>query len=411
MTRERALPPPGRSETSGARAPLVRRRPRPVLRLPQATPVPLLALGGRGTATVALTAGREVFVALPPRGRARPTRLFSAQDLERALGQQAGAIAVDHDPGLASSRLGRWLADERGARLIALPHQLAHAAAVLAEHGRLPSPRAQVAALVLDGPDLGMDGTTWGAEWLTLDGTLDWRRRAHASALPLVGGRLALREPWRVACAALARIQDIELLPRSPLARHVPVQRLIDVARRSLEAGAWPLCSAAGSFFEAAGALFGLASRNGYAGEAAIRLEELAMGEPDEVECWSEVQLDPERDELPSARVLAAALRRLLRDEPPARVAAALHATWCRLAAELALRVLPPGVRCVALAGACLVNGRLARELPLALARRGFEPLSPVRLPAGDAALACGQAALAALALARGNEPRYRPES
>lgn len=381
-----------------------------MLRLPQTSPVPLVAFGGRTTANVALAVGQDVFVSFPAADRARPSRLFAAQSLERAHGLRAGAIAIDRHPGYASSRLGEWLARERGARLLRINHQLAHAAAVLAEHGRLPSGRAEIAAIVLDGPGLGMNGAIWGAEWLTLDGALRWRRRAHGSALPLVGGGLALREPWRVACAALARAQDIELLLRSPLARHVPAEQLLAVARASLDADAWPASSAAGSFFEAAGALFGLTSRNGYAGEAAIRLEELAMGEPDAVACWAEVRLD-EHDELPSARILAAALRHLLDGEPPSRVAAALHATYCRLSAELALRVLPGGVRSVALAGACLVNGRLARELSLALARRGFDPLSPRRLPPGDAALSVGQAALGALALAGGNEPRYRGEA
>jgi hydrogenase maturation protein HypF len=62
----------------------------------------------------------------------------------------------------------------------------------------------------------------------------------------------------------------------------------------------------------------------------------------------------------------------------------------------------------VALGGGCLVNRLLRRGLGDQLAARGYEPLLPVRLPAGDGGLSYGQAVVGVVAAARGVEPQLK---
>ena len=62
-------------------------------------------------------------------------------------------------------------------------------------------------------------------------------------------------------------------------------------------------------------------------------------------------------------------------------------ADWARAGAEQC------GVTAVALGGGVLNNRTLAEELPAALAARGLTPLLPLAYPAGDGAIALGQAA------------------
>jgi hydrogenase maturation protein HypF len=60
----------------------------------------------------------------------------------------------------------------------------------------------------------------------------------------------------------------------------------------------------------------------------------------------------------------------------------------------------------VALGGGCLVNRLLRDGLRQGLEEAGFKPLLATSVPPGDGGLAYGQAVVAAVAGARGAEPR-----
>jgi len=379
--------------------------------LPEATPEPVLALGGHLQNTACLAVGGDAFLS-PHVGDldselARDFLVEVAEDLERFIGVRAPILAADLHPDYPSAWIAERLASERGGRTLRFQHHLAHAVAVFGEHGVFPGAESPCAALVLDGTGWGTDGTAWGCEWLLLDGRLRWTRLAHATALPLVGGERAVREPWRVAVAALATAGRAAVLDSLPLAAAVPAKRLQQVAELTTR-GEWPRATGAGRVFEAAGALFGLTAENSWEGEAAARFESLAHRSDEVIAPWPEVSLPPDTNELPTARLLAAAADRLLNGEAQCRVAAGVHVTFCRLAAALAARVIPAGVRTVAVGGGCLVNRLLRCGLEQELERVGFLPLFPSEVPPGDGGLAYGQAVLATVSLARQAVPRQQ---
>jgi hydrogenase maturation protein HypF len=380
--------------------------PEPVT-LPTPAPEPVLALGGHLQATACLAVAGEAFpsqhVGDLDTDAARAFLEEVATGLEGFLQVRAGVVAVDEHPDYPSAWIGERIARERGGRLLRVQHHLAHAAAVLAEHGRFPAPGEAVAALVLDGTGYGPDGVAWGCELLWIDGDLSWRRVAGASALPLVGGERAVREPWRVACAALARAGCAGMLERLPLAARVDPLRLRQVADLA-GSGSWPMARGAGRLFEAAGAMLGLVESNGWEGEAAARLEALAQRCLERVEPWEEVGLVG--GELPAAALLAALARRCVEGSAPEAIARGFHATFVHLAGRVVRDALPGDVRAVALGGGCLVNRILAEGLSQALLDLDLEPLLPHELPPGDGGLSVGQAALAAVSLARGCAPR-----
>jgi hydrogenase maturation protein HypF len=382
------------------------------LPLPCETPIPVLAAGPHLQATTCLATGSEAFLSQHvgdlDTDAARAFLAEVAAGLEEFLEVRAGVIVVDAHPDYASTLFGERLASERGGRLLRVQHHLAHAAAVLAEHAAFPAPSERVAAIALDGTGLGADGTAWGGEWLLLDGSLRWRRLAHLEPLPLVGGEAAVREPWRVVVAALVREDEGSLLPRLPVGRLVPKDTLESVRDLAVQPAGWPLASGAGRVFEAAGALLGLATENGYEGEAAARLEALASGAKRPSRPWKEVTLRDGADGsmlLPGGALLAAAARRTVRGEDPRIVASGFHATFCRLAVELTERCVPDGVRKVAIGGGCLVNRLVRAWLEEGLEEAGFEPLFPVRTPPGDGGVAYGQAVVGAVAESRAVVP------
>ena len=382
------------------------------LPLPVDAPEPVLALGGYLQATVCLAIGREAFPSQHVGDLdAETARVFLAEvaaGLEEFLEAEARVVVVDAHPDYPSTWLGERLARVRDARVLRVQHHVAHAAAVLAEHGVFPAPGESALAVTLDGTGWGPDGTAWGGEWLSLAGDLACERLAHLEAIPLVGGEAAVREPWRVLAAALARAGMANELGRLPVADAIPGERLRQVARLA-ESGAWPLATGAGRVFEAAGALLGVATVNGYEGEAAARLEALAAACPDDVAPWDRPALAGGGGvpALPSTTLLAEAARRVLAGEGPERIAAGFHATFAELAAELTMRVAGSGGGTVALGGGCLVNRILRSELAGRLRARGFAPVLPVLAPPGDGGLSYGQAVLGAAALVRGGEPRW----
>jgi len=388
------------------------------LPLPHSSPHAVLAVGPHLQATACLAVGPEAFLSQHVGDLdTDPARLFLAEvieGLEAFLETRGETIVVDAHPDYASTRLGERLARERGGRLLRVQHHLAHAAAVLAEQGAFPGPGERVAAVILDGTGFGTDGTAWGGEWLELEGDLRWRRLGWIEPVPLVGGEAAVREPWRVLAAALALEGVADLFPRLPIARLVPQDRWETVVSLASH-GSWPLASGAGRYFEAAGALLGLAAENGYEGEAAARLEALAASAHGggRTEAWDAPRLPRDAGEgktLPGPALLAEAARRASQGEDPAGIAAGLHATFMRLAAVLARRVVPESVARIAVGGGCLVNRLLRAGLEGELAARGFDPLFACAVPPGDGGIAYGQAALGTLALARGASPTEEKE-
>jgi hydrogenase maturation protein HypF len=393
---------------SGPMGPIMLRRargwvPDPVL-LPDDSPQPVLAVGGHLQVTACLASQRQAFPSQHVGDLdSEPARAFLREvidGLEDFLECRATCIVADLHPDYPSTWLARELAAARDARLIHVQHHLAHAAAVLAEHGRFPDRDESVLAVSLDGTGWGSDGTSWGGEWLSLDGNLQWSRRAHLQLLPLVGGERAVREPWRVAAAALSLAGAEHLLERLPLAASVDSQSLHQVATLA-GGGPWPAASGAGRLFEAAGALLGLAVSNTWEGEAAARLEAAATRGCD-ARAWPEVHVS-DAPVLPSTQLLAAAAHRIAAGESIEQVAAGVHATFCSLAVELVRRVAGER-RVVAIGGGCLVNRLLVARLDHGLREAGFEPLFARRLPPGDGGLSYGQAVLASVALARGLE-------
>jgi hydrogenase maturation protein HypF len=379
------------------------------LPLPEAAPAPILAVGGHLQATACVAVEAQAFLSQHCGDLdSEPARRFHREvieGLEDFLQAEPSLIACDPHPDYPSSWLARELAAARGGRVLEVQHHLAHAAAVLAEHRRFPAPGEEVLAISLDGTGWGPDGTAWGGEWLRLGGDLGWRRVAHLEPLPLVGGERAVREPWRVAVAALARAGGSDLLPGLPLTRTVGRERCSELARLAAGDAAWPLATGAGRLFEAAGALLGLVERNDWEGEAAVALESRAAAWAGEVEIWPlSVHELAGVPVLPSAGLLLEAARRLVGGEPPESIAASFHATFCALAVELTRRA-GHGMA-VALGGGCLVNRLLRDGLRQGLEEAGFKPLLATSVPPGDGGLAYGQAVVAAVAGARGAEPR-----
>ncbi|SDE59429.1 Hydrogenase maturation protein, carbamoyltransferase HypF [Salipiger thiooxidans] len=303
------------------------------------------------------------------------------------------AALFDHRPELVACDLHEGFRSTQHARSKGLPvtevqHHHAHLAACLGE-ALWPRDGGPVAGIVLDGLGLGPDGTIWGGEVLLGD-YASFERRAWLTPAPLIGGDRAQAEPWRNAlvrldAAGLGALAD-GLFPDAPR----------DMARQAARAGVnAPMSSSAGRLFDAVAAMLGLCPmRQSYEGEAAMRLEALAVAEPGHpgydfgvVQGAKGLQLDP-------AEMVAALAADLAAGLSPGRIAWRFHAGLARAFAGVARGLVEQGeARAVALTGGCFQNALL---LDLTVAALGDVPvLLHRRTPANDGGLALGQALVA----------------
>lgn len=367
------------------------------LRLAEASPDPVLAVGAHLKNTFCLLAGRQA------------TLSSHVGDLENLAAYEALARGVDHlsellelSPSIVAHDLHpdylstRFASAYPAERRVEVQHHHAHVLSCAAEHG-LTEP---IIGVAFDGAGLGTDGAIWGGEFLLADGTA-CERLAHLAYVPLAGGDQAVREPWRMALAHLLRLPyagaaEARLAARVPAERFGPVRQLI-------KRGAGIPTSSAGRLFDAVASLLQVSDAAAFEGQPAMALEALADGCPparlyhfDVCSARTPWTIDP-------APVIAAIVRDLDRHVPAARIAAAFHSAVADVIAEVSARLAAStGVRRVVLTGGVFQNARLTGEACAGLAARGLDARVHRRVPCNDGGLALGQAVFAARVLRSG---------
>jgi hydrogenase maturation protein HypF len=346
---------------------------------------PLVAVGAQLKSTVCVARAGEAFVSqyLGDLSQRATYEFFveTIAKLSRLLRVEPELVAHDLHPDYASTR---WAAASRLPRL-AVQHHHAHVAACLAEHGR----SARAIGVAFDGTGCGLDGSAWGGEWLLAD-LRAFSRVGHLRPIRLPGGEAAIREPWRLALAALDDAgADPSLLARIDERRRVAVQRLCKSGVGAPEA------TGAGRWFDAVAALAGLRDQVSYEGQAAIELEAAcADGAPEPYRFTLEPRTPFVIDLRPTIREIALDVQARV---TVATIAARFHETMARVvAAGCRAARAQSGVAPVALSGGCFHNRRLTERAVTLLGADGFETLIHRRVPPGDGGISLGQAAIAA---------------
>ena len=367
------------------------------LRLPVPADGTVLAVGAQLKSTVTLAQGGSAVVSqhLGDLDHFAACTSFceAVEHLVRLSGAVPGLVAHDLHPEYRSTA---WARDS-GLPLLGVQHHHAHVAACLTEHGRA----GPVLGIAFDGMGLGPDGGLWGGELLLADLATS-RRVGHLRTAALPGGDAAVREPWRMALAWLARA-----LGEDVAAQHGP--SLDDRWRAVLSlavSGRSPETSSAGRLFDAVAAVVGVRGVVSYEGQAAVELEALARRAGPRPPTFRPGTAD---DVLDPAPALAALLDAQRRGTLPADLAAGFHRGLAASTAELAVVLAGRhGVDTVALSGGVFANVLLTDLLAADLRAAGLEVLVHEQLPPGDGSISVGQAAVAAAALASGDDLRVR---
>ncbi len=200
---------------------------------------------------------------------------------QRLLEVRVKRILVDAHPGYATTQLGLRMAEELGAELMKVQHHRAHFAAVLAENGwHADSGGAQeshghdsqrpVLGFIWDGTGYGDDGNIWGSETLLFDNK-KMTRIGHLDYFPQLPGDMMSHEP---------RLSALVLLKDFPDEKKTLLHRLTKLQQQFY--ASWLLrpglqTSSMGRLLDGIAYLLGITELNSYEGEAAMKLEHLAM--------------------------------------------------------------------------------------------------------------------------------------
>ncbi len=399
--------------------PRMLRRARGFVPLPQALAgdihlLSVFAAGADLKHTFCITRGKDAFVSQHGGDLHRAGALGFFEEnlhhLERLLESEPAAVVRDLHPDYASSRLAEAYAAVRNIPLFTLQHHVAHVFAVLAEAGY----NGPALGITLDGAGYGPEGegrsSVWGGELLLVQPDAGaWRRMGRLRPFFLPGGDVAAREPWRSA-ASLLRHAEAEFdtvfaagaVPGFPWQRNPALTALYPMLMEMWERRVnSPLTSSCGRLFDAVAALCGLCDCMSYEGQAALRLEAAqdfsergAFSLPLRRAAGWDGETERPLLELDVWAMFAELAEALCAGLDVGRASRRFHrglvvglAAWARAAAD------ESGVEVVALGGGVMNNAALARELPAALKALGLKPLLPRVFPAGDGAIALGQAA------------------
>jgi hydrogenase maturation protein HypF len=308
-------------------------------------------------------------------------------------------IVYDLHPEYLSTKYA--LARTDVSRKIGLQHHYAHIVSCMADNGLEPflpdgQPR-KVIGVAFDGIGYGEDGTIWGGEFLIAD-TFAYRRAAHLRQVAMPGGKVAIREPWRMAASFLKATYGDSFLDLGIEFTKRIDGRSWEVIRKAIELNINCFqTSSMGRLFDAISALIGVRDKINYEGQAAVELEYLA-GEKRKEAYAFEIERDGDTYIVDWRPVLRRVVKDLRAGKSPESISSKFHNAVAAMIADVCGRLRQDtGIEEVALSGGVFQNiYLLERAVPL-LEATGFRVHTHHRVPTNDGGIALGQAAFACM--------------
>ena len=357
----------------------------------------ILAVGGEQKNTFCLTKGNNAFVSHHI-GDLENLETLEAFEREIALYKklfqvEPELVAYDYHPEYLSTK---YALDLPGLPKTGVQHHHAHVAACMAEHGLT----GNVLGVAFDGTGFGPDGSIWGGEFLycSMAGFL---RIGHLKYVPMPGGARAIREPWRMAAGYLYSLMGPDWRKRPKVGFLDSVNGMVldglgEVMEKWINC---PLTSSMGRLFDAVAALIGIRHNVNYEGQAAVELEQAALGWSGQGNRGYEFSIENNvgLDIVNTDSVIHGILDDLQKNDNPGFIAYKFHLTVRKMVVEVSLRARERyGENRVCLSGGVFQNMLLLDLVHQSLAAQGFEVFVHRSVPTNDGGISLGQAVIAA---------------
>ena len=381
------------------RRPYILRRSRGYVPFPIKLSFPLemiLACGGELKNTFCLTRGQYAFLSHHIGDLENLETLTSFEEginhFKRLFYLEPRAIAYDLHPDYLSTQYALSIQD---IPKVGVQHHHAHVVSAMAENGI----EGEVIGVALDGTGFGTDGTIWGGEFLIAN-LKDFERMAHLKKVPMPGGSMAIKEPWRMAMVYLSEAfgDETSKLKLNPLKR-IDFQKW-DILKRAIEKKInTPWTSSMGRFFDAVSSLLSIRDEVHYEGQAAIELEMIANREVKEV-----YHFQIHKEELPLVIDPAETIRGIVHDLaegiPSPIISGRFHRTIVRLIVKTCETIRSrEKLNRVVLSGGVFQNIFLLSLVTKSLRDSGFDVYTHHLVPTNDGGISLGQAVIAQMRL------------
>ncbi|MFC2066064.1 carbamoyltransferase HypF, partial [Chloroflexota bacterium] len=313
---------------------------------------------------------------------------------QRLFRIESKIVAHDLHPEYLATRYAKELAAKSDdITLISVQHHHAHIVSCMADNG-IDTP---VIGVALDGTGYGTDGNIWGGEFMIAD-YRGFTRLGQLEYLPLPGGALAIKKPFRTAVGYL-----LSLLGESALDQNLPFLKQvdkveIDIIRKQIEQKVnSPLTSSCGRLFDAVSALIGVRGEIDYEAQAAIELEMLACDAPDETGSYPFSMTEQSGLSIVKLKdLLSAVIYDLQHGASQATIAARFHNSITLIIVELCQAISErTGINQVALSGGVFQNRLLLRKTVSLLEDKELNVLTHRQVPTNDGGISLGQAVIA----------------
>jgi hydrogenase maturation protein HypF len=352
----------------------------------------ILACGGELKNTFALSRGPYVFVSHHIGDLENMETLSSFEQgiehFKNLFSIQPEAVAYDLHPEYLSTKYALSLS---GIAKAGVQHHHAHVVSAMVENGL----SGEVIGVALDGTGFGTDGTIWGGEFLIAN----WKgfeRFAHLKQIPMPGGSMAIKEPWRMALAYLfeafgdmAMELELDWIKRRDLQKCGVLKRMIERKVNS------PRTSSMGRLFDAVSSLLSVRDTVNYEGQAAVELEMLATPE-DRKEYPFEILEEVRPMVVDPTEMVRGVVQDLILGHSRSRISGKFHRTVARLVVETCRKMrLETRLDRVVLSGGVFQNMLFLTLVSHGLQEAGFEVYTHHLVPTNDGGISLGQAVIA----------------
>ena len=361
----------------------------------------ILACGGELKNTFCLTRGQYAFISHHIGDLENLETLSSFEEgidhFKKLFYIEAKAVAYDLHPDYLSTQYALSISD---IPRIGVQHHHAHIVSAMAENGM----EGDVIGVALDGTGFGLDGTIWGGEFIRAN-LRDFDRLAHLKKVPMPGGSMAIKEPWRMAMVYLSEAFGDETTKlKIDLIRRIDPQKW-DVLKKAIEKKInTPLTSSMGRFFDAISSLLSIRDEVHYEGQAAIELEMIADRGVKE-EYPFHIQKDEKPMVVDSQEMIRGIVRDLIDGTPASKISGKFHRTIAGFIIETCESIrFKEALNRVVLSGGVFQNIFLLSLVTEGLKRSGFDVYTHHVVPANDGGISLGQAVIAHMRLFQGSD-------